>query len=245
MKIFIKRVLQLILGFETYLYVFARYIIHTLHRNRNEKDFLHFADLLKDGDTILDIGANIGAMTVHLARRFPSSKIYSFEPVPVNIKTLKRIVKHYRLKNVCIMETALGNECGEIEMIMPSEKKVKLHGLSHVVHESITDYNEGERFKTPVITLDSIALLNGGEVVKGIKLDVENFEFFVLEGGKALISRDYPIIYSELWEGENKSNCFKLLTSLRYEAKVLESGKLVAFEPQKHTTQNFFFISKP
>jgi FkbM family methyltransferase len=242
MKIFLIRTLQRLLGFERYLYVFSRYVVTTLQWNLKEKDFLYFVNLLKDNGIVLDVGANIGAMTTHLSRRLKNSKIFSFEPVPFNISTLKKIVKHYKLKNVCIMETALGNTSGQIEMIVPKEKNVKLHGLSHVMHDSINDFNEGDHFLAPVCTLDSIKEFNNGHAIRGIKIDVENYEYFVLDGARDLIRRNHPLIYSELWENENRIKCFNLLTEMGYSINILEHGKLILFNPEIHKKQNFFFI---
>jgi FkbM family methyltransferase len=242
MKIFVKRILQLLLGFENYLYVFARYIISTLHRNRKEGDFLYFLGMLRDGETAIDIGANIGAMTVHLSRRLPASVIIAIEPVPCNIRTLKRVLKHYHIRNVVVVEKALGNYRGEIEMVLPVQKNVRLHGLSHVVHESMHEYNEGEKVKVAQIPLSELEELKGIARVGGIKIDVENYEYFVLDGGKELLKKDHPVVYMELWDNENRQKCFSLMRELSYGIQVLENGCLCDFDPLRHQHQNFFFI---
>jgi FkbM family methyltransferase len=245
MKIFVKRILQGVLGFENYLYVFARYIIANLHRNRKEGDFMHFLKLLHNGDTVLDIGANIGVMTVHVSKKLPASKIIAFEPIPCNIRTFKRVVKHFNLKNVTLIEKALGNTSGQIEMVLPTEKKVRLHGLSHVMHDSITGYNEGVRFSVPLVTLDGMSEWTQLPRIGGIKMDVENYEFFVLDGGKELLKKHLPIVYTELWDNENRQQCVELMTQLGYQTKVLEQGALTDFRADRHKHQNFFFIPIP
>jgi len=243
MKSFIKKSLQTLLGFDTYLFLFSIYIIKTLRWNKNEGDFLHFLSLIPDNGVVLDIGANIGIMTVHLAGKLPSSAIHAIEPMPANLKALRRIVSYYKLKNVSIHDFALGNKKGEVEMVMPVVDDVKMQGLSHVVHESIDDFNEGEKVKVAVKTLDSIEIeLSSGKPIRAIKMDVENFEYFVLEGGKSLIAKHNPIIYTELWENENRQHCFDLIKNMNYKIRVLVDGKLVDFEEGKHKTQNFFFI---
>lgn len=242
MKNFVKRILQGILGFDTYLYIFARYIINTLSRNRKEGDFMHFMDLLKDGDTILDIGANIGVMTVHLSRRFPHSRIIAFEPMPCNIRTFKRIVAHYKLNNVTLIEKALGNHEGEVNMILPTEKKVRLHGLSHVVDSSIKDFVHGEVHRAPLTSLDALQELSETPPIGGIKIDVENYESFVLDGGRSLIEKYRPVIYIELWDNENRQQCFEMMREFSYKIKVLNQGQLEEFDRSKHNKQNFFFI---
>jgi FkbM family methyltransferase len=243
MKNLVKTILQKILGFETYLFLFSLYIIKTLKRNKKEGDFIFFRDMIADGNIILDIGANIGAMSVHLSQTHPDSEIFAFEPIPQNITTLKKVINHYKLSNVKVVESALGNYTGEIEMVMPVQKSAKLQGLSHVVHESITDFNEGNKYKTPLTTLDIFMEKNNPDKpITAIKLDVENFEYFVLEGGRETIKRNRPIIYTELWENENREKCFTFIRNLQYSIKVLQNNELKDFNPGIHHTQNFFFI---
>lgn len=244
MKNFLKKILQTLFGFNNYLFVFALYIIYTLKWNKREKDFLYFLDMLEDDGIVLDIGANIGAMTTYLSKKLPESKIFSFEPIPYNILALKRIVKYFKLRNVEVLDFALGDENGQIEMVIPICKNVKLQGLSHVVHEEIKENNEGEKFLVALKRLDDLEIfINENLPIKGIKIDVENFEYFALKGGKELIEKHKPIIYSELWDNKNRQNCFELLSSLNYSIKVLEKDELADFTGQK--TQNFFFIPFP
>jgi len=181
--------------------LFSLFIINTLKWNKKEGDFIHFLKLIPEKGRILDIGANIGIMSVWLGRNRPQAEIIAFEPIPHNIKALKKVLGHYKLKNVQVIEKALGNNNGEVEMVMPVLDEVKMQGLSHVIHESITDFNQGRTYKTPITRLDDCDVLqNGGAAVVAIKLDVENFEYFVLEGGRKTISKYRPIIYTELWE---------------------------------------------
>ncbi len=240
LKNLIKLTLQKLLGFDNYLFIFSLFIIKKLKWDKNEKDFIYFLNLIPDNGCTLDIGANIGIMTVHLARKLKNSTIYAFEPVPRNIKTLKRIIKFFKLKNVEIFECALGEENGKLEMVMPVINSVKMQGLSHVVHESIKDNNNGDRFVVPVRKLDNISEINFNTKVNAIKIDVENYEYFVLKGGRSLITEHQPIIYCELWEQANRKNTIELLENTGYDVKVLERNELADYTGQK--TQNFFFI---
>ncbi len=229
------------MGFRTYLYVFAIFKIRTLRSDSNEKDFFHFLTLLEDGKgAVLDVGANIGIMTVHLAQNLPNSTIHAFEPIPDNLSVLKKIIAKYHLKKIKIYETAVGETEGKVQMILPHQGKTKMQGLSHIKHESITDWNEGEEYSVALNTLDN--LLNG-EAIQGIKIDIENFEYFALKGGKRIIESNHPIIYAELWDNENRINCFNLLSDLNYRALVVVNDELVSFDSHKHDNQNFIFIS--
>ncbi|MFC1734387.1 FkbM family methyltransferase, partial [candidate division KSB1 bacterium] len=154
MKRIIQKYLQGILGFENYLFVFSIFIISTLRFNRKERDFLHFLNLIPDNSTILDIGANIGIMTVHFARKLKKSNVFSIEPVPENVKALRRIIGFYKLKNVKVINIALGNRNGEVEMVLPIIQSVKMQGLSHVLHPDIKGFEDGQHFKATIKKLD-------------------------------------------------------------------------------------------
>ncbi|MBA3704350.1 MAG: FkbM family methyltransferase [Bacteroidetes bacterium] len=245
MKSATKYILHKALGFKNYLFVFSLFKIYTLKRDKNEKDFFHFLALIPANTIVLDIGANIGIMTVHLTRSIKNLMVYSFEPMPNNINAFKRVVKYFKLNNVKLFEIALGNSEGEVEMVMPIINAVRMQGLSHVIHSSISENNEGERFKVPLKMLDKIpALVNATQRISAIKIDVENFEFFVLDGAKELIFKNKPIVYAELWDNENREKCFELFKSLNYKTVIISNKKAVEFDRFIHKTQNFIFLPK-
>lgn len=231
--------MQRVLGFKRYLFYFSLYKIKTLKSDKKEGDFLHFVGLLPKDATVLDIGANIGIMAVWLAQSCPKGQVHAFEPIPENFEALKRIVGHFKLSNVTLHDIALGDEPGAIKMVMPEVQNVKMQGLSHVVHESIPDFNEGNFYEVPVKTLDSMTEIGP---VQGIKIDVENFEYFVLKGAGHLLERDKPVVYAELWANENREKCFEFMRGLGYQVQVLEGKRLLEFDPKRHEHQNFFFV---
>jgi len=220
--------------------LFAHYKIITILKDKKESDFFLFLKLLKNPASLIDIGANIGIMTVHMSQKFPKATIHAFEPMPDNLATLKRIIIRYKLNNVILHEIALGKEPGKVKMVLPQQGKTKMQGLSHVVHDSIQEWNEGEQIEVECSTLDREF---PEMIVQGIKLDVENFEYFVLLGGKQLIERSQPVIYTELWDNENRQLCFEFFNALNYSAHVVVENRLVEFDKAIHTHQNFIFLS--
>lgn len=242
MKNSVKYLLQKTLGLQTYLYVFALYKIRTLRSDKKENDFFTFLSLLKDGKgDVLDIGANLGVMTVHLANHLPNSTIHAFEPMPTNASILKRIIAKFNLNKAKIHEVALGDDSGTVKMVLPVNGATVMQGLSHVKHESITEWNEGKEVDVKLDKLDNII---NGQVIQGIKIDVENFEYFALKGGTRIISAHHPIIYAELWDNENRKQCFDLLGSFNYSVFVAGKNGLEPFQPLVHQTQNFIFVAE-
>lgn len=242
MKNIIKYVLQKLLGFENYLYLFGIFTVRRLHNNQHEKEFLHFLKMLPVNAAVLDIGANIGVMTTAIAQRASQGRVISIEPMPNNIRVFQRMVRYFKLNNVELIQTALGDKVGTLTMVMPVINRLKMQGLSHVKEEgNKDDWNKGEEFTVPVQRLDDIDVINGLEKIDAIKIDVENYEYYVLKGGEQLLRRHMPFIYCELWTNEKRDMCMDFLRSLGYEVKVLVNNKLQEFTDQVNET-NFYFI---
>lgn len=220
--------------------MFSIFKIKTLQWDKNERDFFHFLNTIPNSQgVILDIGANIGIMTWHLSKKYPNRKVISFEPEQVNFGILKRICSKFALSNVELVQQALGDKPGKAKMILPIQGKTKMQGLAHIKHETIELWNEGEEYEVAIETLDNVCI---NVKVDAIKMDVENFEFFVLQGGKNTILRDRPLIYVELWDNENRQRCFEFIKALDYKVCVLDNNTLVPFDASKHNQHNFTFV---
>lgn len=243
MKLFFQHFLQRLLGFDRYLFVFSVFKIFTLRWDKKEKDFFYFLKLLPDNASVIDVGANIGIMTVFLSKKAKKRTVYAYEPIPSNIKAIKKIINFFGIANVKLREVALGDKNGTIDMVMPIIKSVKKQGLSHVLHDDITELNEGEHYTVELKRLDDEkTVIFASEKIAGIKMDVENFEFYVLEGAKKLIADDRPIIYCELWDNDNRYKCFDLIKKLRYDIMVVIDQQLIPFNSAIHHKQNFIFV---
>ena len=238
MKNFLKYILQKLLGLNNYLYLFARYVIFKLPFDKNEKDFLKFIELVDDGNHVLDIGANIGVMSYYFSKRLPNSAIHSFEPVPENMEVLLKLKRKSRLLNIKTYPFAIGNDSGKITMIMPESNKAYLHGLSHV--SDVNSKDKGKKYEAELKRLDDLEELKGQQI-SAIKIDVEEYEYNVLRGAQNLIAKNRPLIYCELWEGENRKKSMNLISKLDYKIFINQGKNLIEFKNQKGY-QNFFFI---
>ena len=237
MKNFLKYILQKTLGFQNYLYLFARFVIWKLPFDKKEKDFIKFVDLVEDGAHVLDIGANIGVMTYYFSKRLVNSAIHAFEPIPENRKVLLRVKRKLVLLNVKTYSFALGDQTGIADMIMPKMERVYFHGLSHI---KSTEQHKGKVYQVEMKKLDD---LQGLEEVKinAIKIDVEEYEFQVLRGAENTIRKNRPLIYCELWDTNNRQKSMALIKRLDYKIYINYKNELTEYDNQK-TAQNFFFI---
>ena len=237
MKHALKRILQSLLGFENYLVIFSLFKIRTLKWDSNENQIFHFLKLVKDDGYILDIGANIGIMTSIIASSRPRSTVAAFEPMPQNLKALRSVIAKKNHSNVEIHECALGSEAGNLEMIMPEVKNVKLQGLSHVADD---DTEEGTRLNVPVKRLDD---LNFDRPISGIKIDVENYEYEVLRGAEKILSSSKPVVYCELWDNEKRDKTVEYMSGLGYKLHLLSANKLSEAPSRLPSgSNNYFFL---
>ena len=229
---------QKLMGFDQYLFLFSVANIFGIRFLGYEKEFRFFSNMIDPDGAILDVGANIGIMTVALAKKYPNTTVYAFEPIPENMKALERACRFYGINNVQLFAMALGVRDEEIKMVMPVVGQSKMQGLTHIVEpdETIT----GNLYTVSMQRMDHIESLSSISKISAIKIDVENFEFFVLKGGEALLKKHKPIVFCELWNNERRSLCFELMKSLGYNIAVLKNGKLVDFTAQK--ALNFFFL---
>lgn len=231
---------QRLLGFERYLRMFAVFKVRTIHRDSRESDFLRFARMLPVDGLVLDIGANVGIMSIHLARAVPGGHLHSFEPMPENFSTLSWLVRHYRIRNITLHQMALGDSEGELEMVMPEEDHVRMQGLSRVVGAN-DRYPEGEKRVVPVKRLDDLAFLEGLDVA-GIKIDVEDFEEYVFKGGREMLARCLPVVYTELGQSQNRQRCMDFFEELGYAVCVADGERIVPHVEGAHSKHNFFMI---
>src|SRR5579862_1590183 len=240
-KDLMKRYLQKLLGFDNYLYVFS---IFSIIKTRRDKEFVFFMERIPTEGNILDIGANIGIMSILLAKKFDKSRIYAFEPMPSNLKALKRIIKHYGVNNVTVEDKALGMENGSIKMVMPVINDVKMQGFTHIFDpERYPTSNEGIVFEVPVRRLDDVEMLHHVGPITAIKIDVENHEYEVLLSGKKLLTKHSPIIYCELWPGKERDETIKYLEGLGYKTEIFDGKKFGPYQGQD--ASNFMFTKHP
>lgn len=139
--------------------------------------------LIKKGDWVIDGGANIGDHTVAYAEAVgPSGKVWAFEPQPEVYECLLFNVSNH--PNVFPMPLGLSVDCDS----MPFALDPKNRGASHIATAGAADHS------IACITIDSLDLLK----LDFIKLDLEGWEFYALEGGSKTIARCKPIIVMEV-----------------------------------------------
>jgi len=169
-----------------------------------------FYSILKDRNdffVVLDIGAQTGCFTL-LAKYFPNSMWYAFEPINEAVDELKVNLALNDIKNVSVYPVCISNYPKEDYLKVPKDINVVCGnaewGLA-TLGEKIVRFKEYEIRKVKCITLDQFIESEHVKKVDFIKIDTEGWELFVLEGGKTLISQSRPIILMEF----NQKNLYQ------------------------------------
>lgn len=163
---------------------------------------------VKCGFTILDIGANIGEVSMNLAKKVGNKgAVHSFEPHPTNFSRLKDNLEMNSFTNISINQFGLGNAEGKCFIT-----QVDLHnkGMNRIRKEA------GE-YSVELSTIDQYMLVNNISRVDLIKIDTEGFEFNILIGGKKTLSEKKPILFIELDDRnlrEQNSSAMQLVNEL-------------------------------
>lgn len=228
----IKRVLfragQLILGRENWLLFMAQINLIRMRGKQYETAFRQFSHLLPDRGLVLDIGANLGVMSAYLAQKNNSWKMVAIEPIPLHVTVIHRFFRYKKLNNIDIVEKAISDKDGWVEMKVPLEEGMLQHGLASL---EIQNDRSGELYQVHAITLDELMGQYPDEMLIGIKIDVENHEWEVLQGGLQTIRKYQPIIMAELWNDRKKQQCLHLLISLGYRVMYVNmQGQLVSYQ---------------
>jgi len=137
--------------------------------------------------TVVDVGANIGLSTILLARM--TERVIAFEPSPPNVAFLRRNLERNGITNVEIHAAAVSSEPGILRFHV-----AQFGAGSHVVAAGHVSGRTISTVDVPAVTLDGTDLPS----ISFVKIDAEGHEPDVLAGAGRLLSRDRPLIYTEV-----------------------------------------------
>jgi FkbM family methyltransferase len=161
--------------------------------------------------TFVDVGANVGIWSYHYHNKF--EKVVSYEPSKQNLECLKANIED----KTEIREKAIANFIGEAEF----HQAGKNCGDGKLCRPGINP-----SYKVPVVTLDTENLTN----VDLIKIDVQGWEYEVLQGARELIKMCQPWVIFEV--NQDIDECCKFMELLNYETVILKSKRLFLWAPK-------------
>lgn len=199
---------------------FLTYRSGLLRPFRNFKCHYYVPSLIRPGDYVIDIGANMGYYTVLFAENTgKNGKVFSVEPVPLYRKILCRNTESF--DHVKILPYALGMCSKTVQMGIPGSPH--RHGLTQILSEEATQdvvKTFEARMRPPQDIFDGLSRLDY------VKCDIEGFESEVLPAMKELLREYRPILQVEI-ASENRKQIHQMMEEMDYRAFFVEEGNLV------------------
>jgi FkbM family methyltransferase len=149
-----------------------------------------FDRVIRNGDTVADIGANFGLHTMYLASLTGAAgRVFAFEPVPSNVGLLRTHLRYNGFTDcVTVVQSAVSNSPAQSLDLRLSED-------AFAVEASLVGGSELRRITVPNVRLDDFEF---GTVPTLLKIDVEGAELEVIRGGEALLRRSHPVLVMEV-----------------------------------------------
>ena len=210
-----------------------------------DDSFSGFLKLCGTESTLIDIGANRGYSFTSFHNLGHIGKYIAIEPMPQHIPALKALKSAF--KRFSYWSGAVGIECNQREICVPSFQKRACSSLAfmdmkedflkttlfYLIPKELESWNLSDIglnwFQVATRTLD--CLVSTGEIVidgliGGIKIDVEDLEYEVLEGARKTIKKHRPPLHIE--GASKRKRVANILTELNYQYVELdETGRII------------------
>ncbi len=203
--------------------------------------------LIKPGDVVFDIGANIGWYTLCILLNHKETTVYSFEPIK---KTYQYLINNLKLNKFGT------DKAFNIGFSDENTTAKFFYDIECSPASSMANLREAEDtviVECQVKKLDDfVSSIPSLEELDFIKCDVEGAEFYVFKGAQETIKKYKPIIFSEMlrkWArkfGYHPNDIINLFCSIDYDCYVIKNDKIEQlWRVDENTIQtNYLFFHK-
>ena len=188
-------------------------------RGSQEPEFELISDLVRPGDTVLDVGANVGVFTHQFSKLVGArGKVIAIEPAAQNVRVLRACRFIYRLSNVQVVHAAASDTECSLSFEVPT------YAWAHAPNYypcRVAEVGGAHNFSVRGVPLDSFRV-----DPSLIKIDVEGHELAVLKGALQTIVQYRPLLLVEV----SNPAAADYLFSLGYRARRISANN-VLFQP--------------
>lgn len=224
------------------------YYAHLLRffEESDEVDLKIIKNLIKYGDSVVDVGANIGVYTKYLSELVGiHGRVYSVEPIPLTFEILCSNVRKLGLKNVELINYAISDTNGSVTMEVPLYES----GGENFYEAKIVEGKTNGSLRRVRVESKTIDYLFSGLPynISFIKCDVEGHELNCIKGAMKIIKESKPAWLIEV-SGDPDSlkstsyEIFKLLNGEGYEAYWFD-GISLTMRCLGDKSVNYFFLA--
>jgi len=212
----------------------------------SEQDFQIVKKIVKSGECVVDIGANIGIYTAFLARLVGGGgRVFSIEPVALTFGFLKNNVRKTKMNNVVLLNYAISEFDGETSIEIPKyETGGGNYYQAKIVQDNFQKLKRGEVVQTK--RLDNL-LGDTDERISFIKCDVEGHELECVKGAIGIIKKCHPSWLIEVSDNPDKgdSKAFRMVGLLESEGYKCFwfDGRVLRRRGRGDASVNYFFLT--
>ena len=184
---------------------------------------------VKRGDTVYDIGANVGYVSLSLAKRVgKDGRVFAFEPVPENLEMLRKNIGLNQLANVSIERVAVSDRAGSDVIRVAGN----LSTASMAWHQHDPTAVE---IAIQTVVIDELTSAGRLPMPGFVKIDVEGAEGRTLSGMRRTIAAARPVLFVECSDAGREVS-WELLSGLGYGCESAITGERVgSFEGYRHS----------
>lgn len=208
-------------------YTFQAYALDLVHEEETTK---LFKKIVRPGNIVLDLGANIGYFTLIASKLVGSNgKIFSFEPDQKNYEYLTKNINFNNFKNISTFNKAVSSKNGKEKFYFCSYDSGH-HTLKQPL--GIEAYSKGRAYQeeyriVETVAIDSFLAQNKIDV-DIIKIDVEGAEALAFQGMSKTLSKPnikifmeyFPLLINKM--GSSPKDMFnELINSYHFNAYVI------------------------
>lgn len=185
---------------------------------------------LRTDDTVYDVGANIGYITLMMAHNVGvDGHVYAMEALPANVERIQKNVALNNLNNVSVVPAAVIDREGPV---------------TFYVHDSVgmgkaagSIGRRDEQYKAEItvtgISLDAFVYEQGHPLPDAVKMDIEGGEVLALPGMLRLLREAHPTLFLELHGPESEKVAWETLTHCGYTLRAMQDGYPIIASPEQ------------
>ncbi|MDJ0747768.1 MAG: FkbM family methyltransferase [Xenococcaceae cyanobacterium MO_167.B27] len=175
---------------------------------------LLFEQTITPGSTVYDLGGHVGFYTLLASVLVGNTgKVISFEPLPDNLKYLKKHLQINNISNTQIVEAAVCERNGIAYF--------ETHNSSFQGH-----LGSNGTLQVKTVSLDELITKEKLPIPNYLKIDVEGAEVQVLQGAKQILTEFHPTIFLATHGDKLQKECCQFITDLGYQLRAISEKDL-------------------
>lgn len=168
------------------------------HGNYNEFNLLHLQGLIAPDDVCMDLGANVGMITLALSLLAPAGHIYAFEGSAETTRALHETIRANGLTNVSAANVIIGRSREQVRFFdVPGMRSSGHYVLADTTRNAALAQGSSLVAQSETRSVDQLVAELGLKRLDFIKIDVEGAELDVLSGAAETFKRFSPLVVME------------------------------------------------